>query len=161
MRVAEVMSKPVRVIPGDEHASLAWEQMRLYRTHHLVVTGHRGQVVGVISAGDLGGRHGEAVRAGRRVVDLMTEPVTVVEPDMTVREAANLMRGQHIACLPVVEGESLKGIITAIDLLERIGRGAERPMATTGRRVMKDRGSRPRVLEQAKATSREKSPRAR
>lgn len=65
MRVAEVMSKPVRVIPGDEQASLAWEQMRLHQSHHLVVTGPGGLVVGVISAGDLGapGRRGPQ-RAG-------------------------------------------------------------------------------------------------
>ena len=158
MRVAEVMSTPVRVIAGEEQASVAWEQMWLHRIHHLVVKGLEGQVIGVISAGDLGGPHGQAVRANRRVVDLMTEPVTVVEPDMTVREAANLMRGQRIACLPVVEGETLRGMVTALDLLELIGRGVERPMAPTGRRVMKDRGSRPRVQTQAKGTSRSKRP---
>jgi acetoin utilization protein AcuB len=152
------MSKPVRVIPGDSQASLAWEQMRLHQSHHLVVTGPGGEVVGVISAGDLGGIHGKAVRSGRCVADLMTDPVIVVEPETTVREAANLMRGHHIACLPVVQGESLKGIVTALDLLELIGRGAERPMATTGRRVMKDRGSLPRVLAQAKRGSRAKGP---
>ena len=161
MRVAEIMSTPVRVIAGDELASLAWAQMRLHRSHHLVVTQRDGRVVGVISAGDLGGPQGAAVRVGRRVADLMTEPVMVVEPEMTVREAANLMRGRQIACLPVVEGESLKGIVTALDLLELIGRGIERPTATATRRVIKDRGARPRVLAQAKATSRAKGPAAR
>ena len=157
MRVAEIMRTPVRVIPGESQAGVAWEQMQLHRSHHLVVTGHDGRVIGVISAGDLGGRHGQAVRADRRVADLMSDPVLVVAPEMTVREAANLMRGQHVACLPIVEGESLKGIVTARDLLELIGRGIERPMASTRRRVMKDRGSKPRVLTQAKATSRAKA----
>lgn len=161
MRVAEIMSSPVRVIAGDELASLAWAQMRLHDSHHLVVTGRDGRVVGVISAGDLGGPYGAPVRVGRRVEDLMTEPVMVIEPGTTVREAANVMRGRQIACLPVVEDESLKGIVTALDLLELIGRGLERPTASPTRRVLKDRGSRPRVLAQAKATSRPKRPTAR
>lgn len=156
MRIAEVMSKPVRVIPGDEQASTAWEQMRLYRTRHLVVTGHGGRVVGVISSGDLGGRHGESVRNGRRVYDLMAEPALVVAPDTTVREAANVMRGHRIGCLPVLEGETLKGMITATDLLELIGDGSEKPMPLTGRHVMKMRGPRHRVLAQAKLASQAK-----
>lgn len=161
MRVAEIMSTPVRVIPDEASASMAWEQMQLHRAHHLVVTGRDGHVVGILSAGDLGGRHGQAVPSDRRVADLMSDPVMVAGPETTVREAANLMRGRHVACLPIVEGESLKGIVTAQDLLELIGRGAERPMASARRRVMKDRGSKPRVQTQAKSTSRDKSRRDR
>jgi acetoin utilization protein AcuB len=157
MRIAEVMSKPVRVIPGEEQATTAWEQMRLHRTRHLVVTGHGGQVVGVISSGDLGGRHGESVRTGRRVYDLMSEPALIVTPETTVREAANVMRGHRIGCLPVLEGSKLRGLVTATDLLDLIGEGQERPVPITGRHVMKMRGPRHRVLTQAKLASQAKA----
>jgi CBS domain-containing protein len=50
-------------------------------------------VVGVISASDLGGKNGEALRARRRVRELMTEKLVTVNPETTVREAANLMLG--------------------------------------------------------------------
>ena len=145
MRVNEIMSAPVYTIGADEPATSAWETMRFRRTRHLIVTGEEGRVIGVISASDLGGKHGEAVRAGRRVGDLMTEKLVVVRPETTVREAANLMRGHSVNCLPVFNGrDRLKGIVTVVDLLELIGRGNERPMAAAPRPVLKNRGVVPR-----------------
>ena len=129
MRLSEIMSKPVHTIGAAEPATAAWESMRLHGTHHLVVAGSEGHVIGVITSGDLGGKNGEVVRARRRVSDLMTEKVVVARPDMTVRQAANLMRGHAVGCLPVFdERHHLKGIVTVIDLLELLGRGAERPL---------------------------------
>jgi CBS domain-containing protein len=150
MRVSEVMSTPARVVGLAETAGAAWEAMRLHRTHHLVVTDAEGQVAGVVSAGDLGGKHGEPLRNGRLVSDLMTEKVVAAVPDTTVREAANLMRGHAVNCLPVFDGSKLAGIVTALDLLELIGRGAERPVAKAVRRVMKDRGALPHGQTAAK-----------
>lgn len=141
MRVSEIMSAPVHTIGAEESATAAWEKMRFHRTHHLVVTGGEGHVVGVISASDLGGRNGELIRVRRRVRDLMTEKLIAVEPDTTIRAAANLMRGHSVNCLPVLNGRSrLKGIVTVVDLLELIGRGAERPVAAAARPVLKNRG---------------------
>jgi CBS domain-containing protein len=151
MRVSEVMSTPARVIALSETASAAWEAMRLHRTHHLVVTGPDGRVVGIVTAGDLGGRRGESVRTGRLVSDLMTEKVVGAAPDTTVREAANLMRGHAVNCLPVFKGSKLAGIVTVLDLLELIGRGTERPVAKAVRRVLKHRGERPHRQTLAKS----------
>lgn len=158
MRVSDIMSAPVHTVGVEEAATAAWQMMRFHRTHHLVVTGGEGRVVGVISAGDLGGRHGEPIRARRRVRDLMTEKLVAVEPDTTVREAANLMRGHAVNCLPVFNGNSrLKGIVTVVDLLELIGRGTERPVAAAARPVLKNRGVVPRqatVRNRTKRTTR-------
>jgi CBS-domain-containing membrane protein len=85
------------------------------------------------------------VRARRRVGDLMTEKLVVVRPDTTIREAANLMRGHSVNCLPVFNGQDrLKGIVTVVDLLELIGRGNERPMSAAPRPVLKNRSVMPR-----------------
>ena len=144
MRVSEIMNAPVRTIGAEESATAAWEQMRLYRMRHLVVQGGEGRIIGVISASDLGGSHGELLRARRRVSDLMTEKLVVARPETTVREAANLMRGHGVNCLPVFDSRNhLKGIVTVIDLLELLGRGAERPMSVAVRAVMKSRGAVP------------------
>jgi acetoin utilization protein AcuB len=140
MRVQDVMSVPVATIDAGAEASAAWERMRRRRLRHLVVTGSDGRVRGVITAADLGGRSGELLRNGRQVADLMTEKLVVATPTTTVREAANLMRGHGVNCLPVFKSGKLAGIVTALDLLELIGRGAERPVARTTRWVMKDRG---------------------
>ena len=145
MRVSDIMSTPVFTIGADESAPAAWQKMRFRRTRHLVVTDAEGRVTGLISASDLGGKLGEAVRATYRVRDLMTEKLVVVRPDTTVREAANLMRGHNINCLPVFNGhDRLKGIVTVIDLWELLGRGVERPTKATARPVLKERGVVPR-----------------
>lgn len=145
MRVHDIMSAPVYTIDGDESATTAWETMRFRRTRHLVVTNGEGRVVGVIAASDLGGKHGDTVRVRRRVTDLMTEKLVVCTPETTVREAANLMRGHSVNCLPVFnDRDRLTGIVTAVDLLELIGRGSERPMEAAPRPVLKNRGVKPR-----------------
>jgi acetoin utilization protein AcuB len=52
----------------------------------------------------------------------MTAPVATAAPDTTVREAANLLRGRHIGCLPIVEDGRLVGIVTVADLLDLLAR---------------------------------------
>lgn len=145
MRVSDIMSAPVYTIDADESATTAWETMRFRRTRHLVVTSGEGHVVGVISASDLGGKLGDPIRLRRRVSDLMTEKLVVCTPETTIREAANLMRGHSVNCLPVFNGrDRLKGIVTVVDLLELLGRGSERPMEAAPRPVLKNRGVKPR-----------------
>jgi CBS domain-containing protein len=150
MRVGEVMNTPVHTIGASQDASVAWEQMQLHRIRHLVVIDRESRATGILSASDVGDRHGESVRAGRRVADLMTEKLVVATPETTIREAANLMRGHGVNCLPVFEGGKLAGIVTALDLLELIGRGAARPVATAERRILKDRNRGPRALAVAR-----------
>jgi acetoin utilization protein AcuB len=150
MRVSEVMSTPVWTIGAERSAADAWEAMQLHRTRHLVVTAGDGHAVGVVSASDLGGKYGHTLRNLRQVAELMTEKIVAATPATTVREAANLMRGHRVGCLPVFVGPHLKGMVTALDLLDLIGRGAERPVARSERRVMKDRGQRPAMERAAK-----------
>jgi len=157
MRVAEIMQTPVWTIAPSDSAALAWERMRQYHVHHLVVV-RDASVVGVVSAGDLGGSHGDTIRDSHQVSELMARKVTAVTPHTTVREAANLLRGNAIDCLPVVDRGHLKGIITSVDFLDLIGRGADRPVSTSERHVMKDRGVKPRQQTIAKRVAGAKHP---
>jgi ribosome-associated translation inhibitor RaiA len=86
-----------------------------------------GDLAGVISERDLGGAHGEAFRKSRSVQDLMNPRVVSAQPTMTLRQAANLMRGRTIGSLPVLEDGHIVGIVTATDVLDALGRGATRP----------------------------------
>jgi CBS domain-containing protein len=65
---------------------------------------------------------------------------------MTIRQAANLLRGRTIGCLPVLEDGKLVGILTTTDLLELIGRASERPVSKGKRWVMKGRGARRKAV---------------
>jgi acetoin utilization protein AcuB len=133
MRLEEIMSKDVATIDVDTEAVRALTEMRGRNVHHLVaMEGER--PVGVISQQDL-------VAAGSTtpVRELMSRRFVQATPDTTVRDAANLLRGHHIGCLPVIDGGRLVGIVTLTDLLELIGRGVERPVAESKRWTLRRR----------------------
>lgn len=141
MRLNEVMQTDVERIAPGQTADQAWNLMKLRQIHHLVVM-DGGAVIGIVSNRDLGGARGQALRRDRTVADLMTPHAVTARPDTTVREAANLLRGHSIGCLPVLEKNKLVGIVTITDLLVLVGRGAERPIARSTRWTMKGRGPR-------------------
>lgn len=138
MRVQDVMTRKVKTVSAATHADEAWALMRMQGIHHLVVLEGR-DIAGVISDRDLGGPQGGAVRDTRLVSELMTENVITIEPEMPVRNVANLLRGRSIGCLVVIREGRVVGIITTADLLELVGRGTERPVAETRRRTINHR----------------------
>jgi len=130
------MRTNVVTIEATEAASVAWTRMQQKRIRHLVVT-KKGHVVGVVSERDLGGRDGKEVRQSRTVQDLMSSEIVTADPSLTLRQAANLMRGRLVGSLPVVEDDRLVGIVTATDVLDELGRGFTRPDVGGRRRVMR------------------------
>ncbi|HYX20278.1 MAG TPA: CBS domain-containing protein [Thermoanaerobaculia bacterium] len=139
MRLQDIMKESVETVRPGDTGDAAWERMREKRIRHLVVMEGR-QVAGILSQRDIASAE---VRKNRAVADLMSAPAVTAEPRTTVREAANLLRGRTLGCLPVLANGKLKGIVTTTDLLELLGRGAEHPMRQAGRRL--ERGSLRRV----------------
>jgi len=133
MRLFDFMNTVVWTVTPDDDAETAWELMNEQDIHHLVVVDHK-RVVGVITDTDLGGPNGADLRAGCLVSDLMTDDPLTVPAATTAREAANLLRGRAIGCLPVVEEGELVGIITLTDMLTLIGRGVEKVPPTVEKR---------------------------
>jgi acetoin utilization protein AcuB len=129
MRLTQIMSSPVEFIDAEAPAETAWSNMQLLGIRHLVVLEGK-RVAGIISDWDLGGPHGQPVRCGGKVRDLMTPQVVFVASDSTTEDAARLMRSRDIGCLPVVEDGRMVGIVTASDLLEILGEKAETPKGT-------------------------------
>jgi acetoin utilization protein AcuB len=137
MRLREIMRTRVQTISPRETAGVALERMRRGRIRHLVVQdGER--IVGVVSDRDIAALG--SLRQVETVEDVMSGPALTCSPDMTLRQAANLLRGRTIGCLPLVEEGKTVGIVTTTDLLELIGAGIERPVPKTRRWIMKDRG---------------------
>jgi CBS domain-containing protein len=54
---------------------------------------------------------------GQTVGDILTEEVATVSPSDPVSRAADIMTGQRVNAVPVVEGNRLVGIISRIDLI--------------------------------------------
>jgi acetoin utilization protein AcuB len=137
MRLQDIMSTDIKTIEPGAGLEEARELMRQHRIHHLLVFAG-GEVVGIVSDRDLAQR--TEVKGG--VAGVMSEDLVTASPKTTVRQAANLMRGRGIGCLAVVEGDRPVGILTTTDLLELIGRGADRPIERSTRWTLRRRGAR-------------------
>jgi CBS-domain-containing membrane protein len=137
MRLQDIMSTPVETVTPHTPVAEAHGLMKRQGIHHLVVMDGR-KAVGVVSARDL-----TANRAGS-VGDIMSAPVATARPRATVREAANLLRGRTVGCLPIVDGGKVVGIVTTSDLLELLGRGVERPIERSTSWTLRGRGPRKR-----------------
>lgn len=136
MRAAEIMTPHVLTVSPDATADDARQTMRSERIHHLLV-GSLSRPVGIISARDLGGRTASSRR--RTVRELMSAPVVTVDVEDPVRRIANVMRGRTIGCVIVTAKHRVVGIITVSDLLELLGRGADRPLSRADRRGLHHR----------------------
>jgi acetoin utilization protein AcuB len=137
MRLREIMSTRVETISPRESAQAALGRMRRARIRHLVVVDGQ-RIVGVLSERDIAALG--SLRQVETVEDVMSGPAVTCSPSTTLRQAANLLRGRTIGCLPLVEEGKTVGIVTTTDLLDLIGAGIERPVPKTHRWVMKDRG---------------------
>jgi acetoin utilization protein AcuB len=122
IRLRDLMRRDVECVAPGESAQSAWERMRRSRIRHLVVL-DGSDVAGVVSDRDLIGRG--ALRREEKVGDIMNSPVVSGHPEMTLKQAAELMRGQSVGCIPVLEQGKLVGILTTTDILELVGRGGD------------------------------------
>jgi acetoin utilization protein AcuB len=129
MRLKEIMSTGVVTTRPDESLAAARAEMRRHGIHHLVVIDGR-RVAGIVSENDFAGVRS---RGDLTVRDVMSTDVVSARPATTLRQAAKLMRGHTIGCLPVVENEQLVGLVTTTDLLDRLGGGAPASTARTDR----------------------------
>jgi CBS domain-containing protein len=125
--VSEVMQREVATLEESERLDLADDIMRLGRVRHMpVVDGSR--VKGIVSQRDLFAASLSKTidfepterRAFLHAIDVsevMSQDVKCVSPDTTLREAARRMLRHGIGCLPVVEDDTLVGLVTETDLL--------------------------------------------
>jgi CBS domain-containing protein len=120
MKIADLMSRRVHVAGPDLDAETAWWCLQQLHVCHLVVVDDREQVIGLLSERELGGRFGTQTRHLRSVRDLMVSNPILLDPEMEVHQAAELIRGLSISCFPVVSGAALVGIITISDLLDAL-----------------------------------------
>jgi CBS domain-containing protein len=139
MRLKDIMTERVERISVTESPARARELMRAKRIHHLVVVEDH-QIAGLLTAESL---HDAEANGAETIEPLMIRRIVTAPPDLTVRKAANLLRGSSVGAVPVVQRGRLIGIVTVSDLLELIGRGGERPIEKGKRWTLRHRGIRP------------------
>jgi CBS domain-containing protein len=127
------MTTDVICVSSSDTVDHAKTLMRFAGVHQVVVVDGR-TVKGILASDQIGERPSLDTLT---VHDVMTRNVLTASPDLTLRKAANILRGSGTPALPVLHHGRVVGTLTAADLLDFIGRGAER-------RVRRERTRRPR-----------------
>ena len=136
LKVRDLMTEEVRSLSMEDTALVAWDLMEEKHIRHVPVVDDDGEVVGLLSERDLlrnalAGAAELPVSAQRdylrsiRIEQIMTSVPYTVEPESDLAEAGRMLLEFKISCLPVVEGETLVGIITESDFVRRLVESGE------------------------------------
>jgi acetoin utilization protein AcuB len=124
-RIERWMSRDPFTLATNARVVDALELMERERIRHVPVVDGRGRLAGIVSDRDVkralpppeSGPEASARFARKPVSAIMTRRVFRLDPDATIREAAELICQEKISALPVCDGERLIGIVTTDDLL--------------------------------------------
>ena len=117
IRVKDVMTKKVFTLNEDNTVMNASIYMEEINHTGLPVKNKEGKLTGFISLRDIM-KARRASRMNSPVSAYMTKGLICSHPDITMREAERLFYKHRIGHLPVMDGETLIGIVTRWDLLE-------------------------------------------
>jgi CBS domain-containing protein len=122
MHIREVMTPNPRTVTPDDTIQRAACIMRDEDTGAVPVVDN-GRAVGMVTDRDIVVRAvADGGQMDRPVREIVTTAVVSATPDMSTREAAQLMREHQIRRLPVIEGERLVGIVSLGDLAVKEGK---------------------------------------
>lgn len=136
INVTELMSDDVKTLPMAALLADIYQLMRRHNIRHVPIVDEAGVLLGIVSYLDVMAATPSRFELERQhqksyiettAGDIMKSAVERVGPEASARQAALIMESHKIGCLPVVEGDKLKGIITdsdflnvAINLMEQI-----------------------------------------
>ena len=131
MLVRDRMTTQLITVQPETTHKQASELMKEHHIHHLPVIDKQGHLVGMVVEEDLLAAqpspattlsiyeiHG--LLSKLQVRQIMTHPVYTTPPDCPLEEAARLMIDQGVGSLPVMENDTIVGIITDTDIFEAL-----------------------------------------
>ena len=131
MRIGRLMKIPVHTVKPRDTVARARALLEEYRINQLPVVVNR-SLVGIVTDRDLRDARAAVVGAEAAtrahlspppddkitVESVMTTNVLTLTPAHTVANAARLMRRERIGAIPIVEHNTLAGILTRSDILD-------------------------------------------
>ena len=119
-----IMSSPVRTVLLTTSVQQAQRALLRYGHTGLGVVNEQGALVGIISRRDLdiALRHGLGHAS---ITNFMNTQIKSVRPDTSAVEMQQLMTTHDIGRLPVLEADSLVGIVTRTDLLRALSQSSD------------------------------------
>jgi CBS domain-containing protein len=143
MRAADVMTTDVVSVGPDARVVEVAETLLASRISAVPVIGERGELVGIVSEGDLMRRSetrtdrrrawwleafvgrttlaNDYVQANaQKVADIMTRNVVTATPDTPLGEIAALLERHHIKRVPIVRDGKVLGIVSRANLIQAL-----------------------------------------
>jgi len=122
MQLSEIMTAGVVTAAPEASAVSVARQMRDTRVGSVVLVDPAGSPVAMVTDRDIAVRvFAAGVDPEAPVGEHATRPLVCGEPGMGLDEAAALMVQHRVRRLPVVDGDSLAGIVTLDDIAVRTG----------------------------------------
>ncbi len=127
MLIEDIMNRNVITVKPSDTIRLAMLLTAQHRIRHLPVTDEAGKLVGIISDRDLRDACPSKLEESqdeqiynRIIEEIMHKHVITAHPLDFVEEAAHTLYESKIGCLPVVDQDELKGILTETDILHTL-----------------------------------------
>jgi len=117
MKIKEIMSKDVACLNPEDSIEKAAQLMKQYNVGSIPVCSNN-MVTGIVTDRDIALR---SVASGqdsgkRKVSDIMTSNPIVGNTEMDVHDASKIMSEEQIRRLPIVENNTLVGIVSLGDI---------------------------------------------
>ena len=117
MKVKDIMSKDIASLNSDDSIERAAQLMKQYDVGSIPVCSQE-KVIGIVTDRDIALRstaEGQSTTQ-QKVSEIMSSNPVVGSPEMDVHDAAKIMSEKQIRRLPIVENNSLVGIVALGDI---------------------------------------------
>ncbi|HHZ01509.1 MAG TPA: CBS domain-containing protein [Tissierellia bacterium] len=115
MKLRDIMSRHVVSLNTTDTVEKAAQLMKDYNIGSIPICSDS-SVVGIVTDRDITLRAVASGQSNRQLKDIMTPNPVVGTPDMDVHEAVRIMSEKQIRRLPVVENNSLVGMVALGDI---------------------------------------------
>ena len=126
--VRDLMTSRVFTLQPTDDLEALYDLIDTRHVRHVPVVDRDGDLVGLVTQRDLARSalgaqdvlplsFQQEILRRRKVREIMGTEVETVEPDESLKTAAEMLIENKIGCLPVVEGEHLVGILTESDFV--------------------------------------------
>ena len=119
MIVRDVMAKNVKTVKTDDTVHAAVQKMNKFDIGSVVVVSS-GRPIGIITETNIMRRIVEPRMDPATVwaKDIMSSPLTTIDENTPLEEAAKIMVDKKITRIPVMKGDKLVGLISSTDILK-------------------------------------------
>jgi len=119
MKVVELMNKNVVTCHPTEKLSVIVNKLELFNIAGMPVV-EKGKLIGIICQSDILKGLKTSTMQDLTVKDVMETNVVFVSPTESVVVVARIMVEKHINRIPIVENESVVGIVTRGDIIKAV-----------------------------------------